>query len=681
MNVFDLCAKLTLDKSEYEQGLSKASGIASKIGGGIVNGLQTVAKVSASAVVAGAGAVTAVTKQAVDAYASYEQLSGGILKLFGAGTYDIQEYAKQQGKSVDEIRGKFNQLQEANNAVLVNADKAYKTAGMSANEYIETVTSFSASLIKSLGGDTEKASEYADRAIRDMSDNANTFGTSLESIQNAYQGFAKENYTMLDNLKLGYGGTKEGMQQLIEDASKLTDVQKELGITVDADSLSYANIVDAISVVQKNMQIMGTTEREAMGTIEGSMNMMKASWENVLMAIGSGSDELEMYIDNLVESVTAVATNVMPVVEKSISGIGTLVENLAPVIAEAIPRLVNDTLPKLVEAGAQLVGSLVKALMDNGESILQTGVDLLNRLITGLTNSINNMQGTGQNIVSSLGKFIQDNAKTLIKNAGELIKAIGTGLSQAIPDLLNTAVDIVLSLVDYILDNSDNMIDGAISLIVSLGEGLIQNIVKLTEKAPEIIRHIVEALTRNAPNIVAGALSLIISLADGLIQSLPKLVLQIPTIIRAIVEGLSDGIAEMMNTGMHLVDGLWEGIKKKWQNLKENVRNLGKNLIQEVNNVFGIRSPSRVFRQIGEYCIEGLQQGSDELFGDSGLTAKVTADVQDKATGNNDILQLLESYLPTIASGQNIYLDGDALVSGTAKRMDMALGRLSARRA
>ena len=272
-------------------------------------------------------------KAIVSAYADYEQLVGGVETLFGESSKKMLEYANQ----------------------------AYKTAGLSANAYMETATSFSASLLSSLGGDTEKAADYANRAIIDMSDNANKMGTSMEMIQNAYQGFAKQNYTMLDNLKLGYGGTKTEMERLVRDASQLKDVQAELGVTVDANSSSFGNIVNAISVMQKQMGIAGTTTAEAEKTITGSLNMVKASWQNLLTA-ASGGGNLDSAIQNLVYSLEKYLDNLIPVIERALVGIGYAIERIAPMLVERVAKALIQAMPSLLAAVYQMIIGLAKGI-------------------------------------------------------------------------------------------------------------------------------------------------------------------------------------------------------------------------------------------------------------------------------------------------------------------------------
>lgn len=271
---------------------------------------------AADAIKAGARAIVNFTKQAVQAYADYEQLVGGVQTLFGLGGQSLDEYAKAQGKAVEAVKKEWLDLTTAERVVLNNADKAYKTAGLSANAYMETVTSFSASLLQSLGNDTKKAAKYADRAIVDMADNANKMGSSMESIQNAYQGFAKQNYTMLDNLKLGYGGTKTEMERLIKDAEK---IDKSFKASRDSNgdlAMSYAEIVDAIHIVQDEMGITGTTSKEASETISGSIASAKAAFENFVAGLADDNADVEELTQNLFDSVETAANNLLPVVKK-----------------------------------------------------------------------------------------------------------------------------------------------------------------------------------------------------------------------------------------------------------------------------------------------------------------------------------------------------------------------------
>ena len=344
--------------------------------------------------------------KSVSAYGEFEQLKGGVETLFGAkGAQNVDEYAKYVGKSVSSVKGEYEKLKGVEATVIKNANNAYKTAGLSANDYMETVTSFSASLIQSLNGDTEKAAALADVAITDMSDNANKMGTDMGSIQYAYQGFAKQNYTMLDNLKLGYGGTKSEMERLIKDAAKLDK-------SVKSNDMSYANIVKAIHAVQENMGIMGTTAKEANFTIQGSISSMKAAWGNLMPALIKGGDEFDQCVDNLIESIVGVKdesgkmvggvlNNIMPALEKALGGIGQLIDKLAPIIEENLPMLIEKLLPPLIKAATSLLVGLDKAL----PSIIKVLVKEIPNIIKSLGEAIAEAIG-GQSFLKPITKAV-----------------------------------------------------------------------------------------------------------------------------------------------------------------------------------------------------------------------------------------------------------------------------------
>lgn len=417
INLLDMFVKIGVD--------DQASDRVSKISSSLKSGLAKAAKVTAAAVTAAATAIGVLAKKSLDAYADFEQLTGGVETLFGTSADVIKNYAAN----------------------------AYKTAGLSANGYMETVTSFSASLIKSLSGDTERAAEYANTAITDMSDNANKMGTSMESIQNAYQGFAKQNYTMLDNLKLGYGGTQEEMARLIADASKMTDVQKKLGITVDETDMSFANIVSAIHVVQASMGIMGTTSKEASTTIQGSISSMKSAWENLLVGIADDSQDFGKLIDNFVESVATVGKNIMPRLKKILKGVAKLIKEIVPEVAKMLPGIVNDILPDLANAAVDIVKGLVDALVDNADTLLDTGVKILDTIINGIIECI-----------------------------------------PKIKDLIPTIINAILRIIDVLTEHLDEFIEGGIQITLALLDGIIQAVPKILEKLPEICQKIIEGV-------------------------------------------------------------------------------------------------------------------------------------------------------------------------------------------
>lgn len=344
-------------------------------------------KVLAKGLALSAAGIGAVIGQSVTNYANYEQLIGGVDTLFKDSSNTVQKYA----------------------------DNAYKTAGLSANAYMETVTSFSASLIQSLGGDTAKAAEYANTAITDMSDNANKMGTDMGAIQDAYQGFAKQNYTMLDNLKLGYGGTKTEMQRLLKDAQKISGIKYDLS--------SYADVVQAIHVIQENMGIAGTTSKEASETISGSFASMKSAWENTLTSLVVGGDSFDRCIENLVDSAKTFGKNIMPALTKALEGIGSLIEELAPIIEAELPGIVDTLLPPLIRAASSLIKGLIAAL----PSIVGTLVDelpgVLSQVWDGIEAAFGDIPG-----MSKVEEFFGNLKKVFVDNSGIVKKVVGVAI-------------------------------------------------------------------------------------------------------------------------------------------------------------------------------------------------------------------------------------------------------------
>lgn len=559
--------QVELDDSKVGQQADRTtSTLTSKLGGAAKSIGAAVLATSTAVVTATTAAVASLTKQAIAAYADYEQLTGGVETLFGAGGKSIEEYAASVNKSTDEARADYNKLMTAQDTVLENSEKAFKTAGMSSNQYMETVTSFSASLIQSLDGDTVAAAEVADRAIIDMSDNVNKMGSNTESVQNAYQGFAKQNYTMLDNLKLGYGGTKEEMARLIQDASKMTDVQKELGVTVDESSMSFANIVNAISVMQESMGIAGTTAKEAGSTISGSIGMVRASWENVLTAMASGNmDKIHSAINDLTSSVSTAASNLLPVVENALIGIADAIAVIAPQIAEALPKMITDALPRLLDAGVQAI----KALSD------------------GLLGSIQSLMPTAINIVVELARMIIDMAPEILQTGIQLIVELALGLAEALPELIPMAVDAILTIVDTLLDNIDKIIDAGIQLIIALAEGLIDATPKLIEKAPEIVIKLVEALIRNYPKIVQAGWDLIAKLVEGVVKNWGTVIKTGADIVNNVKTGFNQKVREALQWGKDLIQNFIDGILSKWNSLKSTVSSVA----SSVKDYLGFSEP------------------------------------------------------------------------------------------
>ena len=585
-----------------------------KVLGKIGSAVNTAVKASAAAVGAASAGVAALGTACINAYADYEQLAGGVETLFKDSAETIHSYA----------------------------DNAYKTAGLSANEYMETVTSFSASLLQSLDGDTEKAAAAADLAITDMADNANKMGTAMESIQDAYQGFAKQNYTMLDNLKLGYGGTKEEMQRLLADAEKLSGVKYDLS--------SYADVVEAIHVIQTEMGITGTTAEEASTTIQGSVASMKAAWANLMVGMADDTQNFDLLLSNFIESIGTVADNLLPRIGVVIEGMGKLVAGLAPEIASALPTLTNELLPNLVELGVQSISALVQGIQENGDSLAAGALS----------------------IVGTLAKGIAELLPMVADTAASLAVSLADGLTESLPNIIPVAIETISTLVENLTENANTIIEAGIQIIIALGEGLIAALPQLIETVPQIVINIANVINDNAPKLVDTALYLITRLATGLLAATPTILANIPKIIEAIVavfmafqwlnlgKQLIDGVAngvkkagesmataaknafskfkakitgsevatELKSIGKYIIDGIVGGIKNSLSKIANVAGKIKDTLLSKLKGLFRIASPSKLMKEeVGAYIGEGIAVGIEE----SGQMAVDAAeDVADK---------------------------------------------------
>lgn len=528
---------------------------------GIGSSAKKVGKGLAVAGAAAATAVTALVSKSVGAFSDYEQLTGGVETLFGSGGRSVEEYAQSVGKSVSDIQGKYDSLMSAQNAVLENANKAYMTAGMSANEYMDTVTGFSASLISSLGGDTNKAADYANSALVDMSDNANKMGTDMESIKNAYQGFAKQNYTMLDNLKLGYGGTQEEMKRLLSDAEKLTGQRYDIS--------SFADITQAIHAIQTQMDITGTTAKEASTTISGSWGSLKAAFQNVLVGLTTGGDMFDQSLDALINTAVTFGQNIIPAIKGALSGVGYLIEGLAPVIGETIPPLINDLAPTLANSAVSLISSLVNGLTQNATQFSECLSNIIIVAVAGISTVVPQLLDAASKIVSNLMQ----------------------GLTNSMPQIVNGAVTLIEGLVNGLVNNIPLLIMGAVQLVTSLANGLIENLPRIIDAGVNLITGIVSASYSMMPQIIQNGMQLVVNLAVGLVRAIPQLIAALPRITGAIVKGFKS--VNWFDLGLQLIKSIWEGIKsigsEMWNGVKEKTSELWggvKNVVSEkLNNI------------------------------------------------------------------------------------------------
>ena len=510
------------DEGEESEGklgkaFSKMGDAAAKVGKAIAAGLAV-----ASA------AVIKIGKDAISAYGDYEQLVGGVETLF----------------------------KDSSDTVIQNAANAYKTAGMSANEYMETVTSFSASLLQSLGGDTVAAAKKADVAITDMSDNANKMGTSMEAIQNAYQGFAKQNYTMLDNLKLGYGGTKEEMERLLADASKISGIKYDVS--------SYSDIVDAIHVVQNEMGITGTTAKEASATIQGSLSSAKSAWTNLITGLADGTQDFGGLVENFFESVVNVADNIVPRISQ---------------VLETLPSLITKLVPKLISKASEVFSKLLPAVIKGATSLLNAVVSvipqLLDALIAALPELISGIEQVFYAIVDALPGLMKVICDALPELIPQLITALVNmivylcnNLMTIIQPLLDNLPAIIISIVDALMDNLPTLIQGLITLVLAIVEALPEIIMALIEAIPTIIASILEGLWNALPVLLEGLGQIMIKLLEPIWNALSPFFEDLMNFFSSIWDGI---VSVFSAVGSWVYDniiapvanffqGLWEGI-------------------------------------------------------------------------------------------------------------------------
>ena len=584
----------------------------------------------AVAVAAGAAAVK-LGKEVIAAYADYKQLVGGVDTLFKDSSQEIQRYAAN----------------------------AYKTAGLSANEYMETVTGFSASLIQSLGGDTEKAAKYADMAITDMS-----------SIQNAYQGFAKQNYTMLDNLKLGYGGTKQEMERLLADAEKISGVKYDIS--------SYADVVEAIHVMQESMDIAGTTAKEAEATISGSVNALKSAVSNLIVGFGDADADMELLCNNMVDAFKTVVANITPVIENIVAALPTALDALLTAVGELLPTLLEavtelfsqvletllSLLPQLIPAAVSALMTIVNTLIENLPLLIDAAVQLVSTLVTGIADALPTLIPAAVQAIVTIVQGLVDSLPMLLDAALQLITGLAQGLLDAIPVLIAALPEIINGIITFLLDSIPQIIETGIQLLTSLVTALPEIITAIVEAIPKIIDGIINAVLNAIPLIIQAGIDLLISLIQALPQIITTIVQAIPQIISGIVNALVGNIDKIIMAGVQLfvalienlptiiveivkavpqiiagivkafgslmykiveiggniVKGLWSGIQQLASWLWDKVSGWISSIWDGICDFFGIHSPSKEMAWVGEMLVKGLS-GSIEDNGDEAVKA------------------------------------------------------------
>lgn len=657
----------------------------SKLGGT----LKTVGVAMGACVAAAAAAAVSLGKAVVEAYGEYEQLVGGIDTLFKDSSAALQEYA----------------------------NNAYKTAGMSANDYMSTVTSFSASLISSLGGDTEAAVKYADMAITDMADNANKMGTDIGLIQNAYQGFAKQNYTMLDNLKLGYGGTKTEMERLLADAQAISGIEYDIS--------SYADVVEAIHVIQESMGVAGATAAEAEHTIEGSMNSMKAAISNLVVGFGNADADIEQLCNNVVDAFQDVLTNITPVIENIIAALPTALNTILETAIELLPTLLETVvdlfsqvlntlltlLPEIIPVVIQAVLTIVNTLIENLPLLVEAAIQIVMSLVQGIGQALPTLIPTAIQAVITIVQSLIDSLPMILDAALQLITGLADGLLAAIPVLIAALPEIILSIINFILDAIPQIIETGIQLLTSLVTALPQIITAIVEAIPQIISGIIQAVLGAIPQIIQAGIDLLISLIQALpqiittivgaipdiifgivnavigniplivqagidlltslIKNLPTIIVEIvkavPQIISGLVSALGKGVSQLAEVGGNLVKGLWQGIQQLAGWLWDKVSGWISSIWDGICDFFGIHSPSDEMAWIGEMLVKGLSGSIEDNGGEAVKAAEaMSSDINDVMHG---LAKDMETALPTdfhVDGNVHSTLDGSIGQSTTA---------------
>lgn len=573
MDLFELAAKLSLDSKDYEKGIDDAEKKTKTFSEKLKSGLGTAAKVTAkafeasfAAITASATAATAATvklaKDSVNAFADYEQLVGGVETLFGdsAGT------------------------------VLANSEKAFKSAGMSMNEYMETSIQSAASLINSLGGDQKKAAQLMDMSITDMSDNVNKMGTSMEAVQNAYRGFSRGNFTMLDNLALGFAGSKEGMEELIEKAEELSGIEYDIS--------SYSDIVEAIHVVQTEMGITGTTAKEASATISGSLASMRSAWTNLVAGLANKDADIGALTSQFVDSVMTMADNIIPAAQTAVKNVGELVRNLAPVIAKEFPRVVGRLLPVLLNAVGSILDAIQTSILsgNNLNRIVGTIAQIVVKLSEAAIKALPKLAKTVTDIVKKLAQVLSKNIKPMLDSAVLAISEIVKVITQNAGPLLEAIGSVLMELANAVTDPTviSSLISAGVEVLTfimdGLSTGLPRVIPTLITVMTSLVDSIVTALSDNFPVLLQGAVDLFMALIDAIPTVLTTLLDSIQTLVQSLSTALTDNLPLFLDAAIQLftalVNAIPEVLTLLMDSMGELVETLSSTLIENLPVLF-----------------------------------------------------------------------------------------------
>lgn len=578
-----------LDNDGFKKGLGSLEGVASKFGAG----LKTVFAAGTAAIATTTAGLAALTKAAVTSYASLEQNIGGIETLFEDLADDVED----------------------------NAKKAYKTAGLSANEYYETAMSFAASLNQSLvrtDGNIRRSAELTDMAIVDMSDNANKMGTSMESIRTAYAGFAKQNYTLLDNLKLGYGGTKAEMERLLKDAEKIS------GVKYDISNLS--DVYQAIHVIQGELGITGTTAKEAEATISGSIASLKASWDNFL----NGSGDLG-----------AVMDNVQNVIQNVITAAGKLMPQIIDSLVKGIPDI--------VKTAKEIITKLKEGFVKNSKQILEAAKTIIQTLVEGMTEVLPDLAPVLVGMIADIGMMLLDQLPLIIDCGIKIIIGLIEGITEAIPRLLEMLPDILQRLVDTIVQNLPLLVEAGIKLLKALAQGIVDFLPKFLEMAPKLIEELANSILDNLPQLIEAGMQIIMTLVGALIDNLPQIVMFAPKIIITLIKTIIEHLPEILATGARMIGEMISGIGSKIGEIGEKAKEIGETVRDKIKEFF-----DKAFNW-GKDMVDGLVRGIKSKLGLVSDTATSVADSVSKvihfSRPDEGPLRDYETWMPDMVKG------------------------------
>ena len=511
--------RIIIDTQVDSTGAEKdIKGLSSKLGSLAKTGATAIAGLVAAA----STAVATLSGLSVKQYAEFEQLVGGVETLFKDSSDLVRRYA----------------------------DNAFKSAGLSANEYMNTITGFAASLLQGLGGDTEKAARIGHQAILDMSDNANKMGTDIAMIQNAYQGFAKQNYTMLDNLKLDFGGTKSEMERLLVEAEKISGIKYDIS--------NFSDIIEAIHVIQTEMGITGTTAEEAATTIEGSFNMLKSAWTNMLTGMSNDQANFDELVNDLIYSLETFGGNLLPRVKIAINGITELFNGLV----QELPSLINSVLPQLVNSGIEVIKNLISGIQTGLPSLVKAALEIAMSLVNG--------------IIEILPMLLEVGLQAII--------ALGQGIAQNLPTLIPTIVNLIISMCDMIIENLPLIVGVAIDIILALVEGIINALPTLIQEVPRIINEFSSAIYDQLPKILKAGIDILMMIIKGLIDTIPVLIQNLPQIIMAIINAFT--LVNWWQIGSNLIANIGKGITSMVSNIKTIASFTAENVITGIKNIF-----------------------------------------------------------------------------------------------